>query len=226
MGQKVHPIGFRLGYNKDWHAKWFAGKQYTELLHEDLLIRRTIAQAYPEAGIAQVNIERSGAQVTVTVHTSRTGIIIGRGGQRVDEARARLDRVTGKRIRLNIQEIRSPETVAYLVARNVVDQLEKRVAFRRAMRQAVSRTMARGVKGIKIICSGRLGGSEMARREKVMEGQVPLHTIKADIDYGLAEAKTTVGRIGVKVWIYKGDVQPQPFRLEGGRGIAEGVSKE
>ncbi|MBI2303401.1 MAG: 30S ribosomal protein S3 [Chloroflexi bacterium] len=226
MGQKVHPIGFRLGYNKDWHAKWFAEKQFTQLLHEDLTIRKTIKQAYPEAGIAEVDIERSDSQVTVTVHTSRPGIIIGRGGQRVDETRARLERATGKRIRLNIQEIRLPETVAYLVARNIADQLEKRVAFRRAMRQAASRTIARGVKGVKIISSGRLGGAEMARREKVMEGQVPLHTLKADIDYGFAEALTTLGRIGVKVWIYKGDIQPQPFRLERGTGTTEGIATE
>jgi len=208
MGQKVHPFGFRLGIIKGWHARWYDEKHYTELLHEDIAIRRIIRSKYDEAGVSLVEIERGANEVTVTVHTSRPGIIIGRGGQRVDELRRELERETGKRVRLNIQEIREPELDAYLVAKNIAEQLKKRVAHRRAMKQAISRAMQRGAKGIKIRCAGRLGGAEIARSHKERDGSVPLHTIRADIDYGLAEAHTTMGLIGVKVWIYKGDVMP------------------
>lgn len=214
MGQKVHPKGFRLGIIKDWQAKWYAERQYTKLLQEDLLIRRIIQERYSEAGISSIEIERGTSEVIVTVHTARPGVVIGRGGQRVDEARAQLEKLVGKRIRLNIQEIRQPELDAYLVARNIADQIERRVSHRRAMKQAIARAMNGGAKGIKIITSGRLAGAEIARSEKLRQGRVPLHTLRADIDYGFAEARTTLGRIGIKVWIYKGDVLPQPKEEE------------
>lgn len=211
MGQKTHPIGFRLGIVKDWQARWFAGKQeaYRNLVLEDLQVRGRIADSYPDAGISRVEIERSNNDVTVTIHTARPGIVIGRGGQRVEELRKDLERIIRRRARLNVQEIRQPELDAFLVARNVADQLERRIAFRRAIRQTLGRTMQAGAQGIKIICSGRLGGADIARSEKAMEGRVPLHTLRADIDYGLAEAATDFGRIGVKVWIYKGDILPE-----------------
>ena len=209
MGHKTHPIGFRLGIVKDWQSRWFAGngKDYSTQVLEDLAIRKVIQKQYAEAGIARVEIERSAQDITVNIHTARPGIVIGRGGQRVDELRKAVEGATGgKRVRLNVLEIRAPELDAFLVARNVADQLERRVMFRRATRQAVMRTMQAGAKGVKVLVSGRLGGAEIARREKVMDGRVPLHTLRADIDYGLAEANTTMGRIGVKVWIYRGDI--------------------
>ena len=209
MGQKVHPHGFRIGYLYGWQSRWFAGKAYTELLHEDLTIRRTLAAMLTDAGVSNVEIDRNANQVTVTIHTARPGIVIGRGGQRVDEVRKELERLTGRRMRVNIIEIRMPEMDAALVARAVADQLARRVSHRRAMKQAVARTMQRGVEGIKIKVAGRLGGSEMSRKDTEMVGRVPLHTLRADIDYGTAEAHTTLGRIGVKVWIYKGDILPE-----------------
>jgi small subunit ribosomal protein S3 len=208
MGQKVHPHGFRLGYLYGWQSRWFADKSYTDLLHEDLSIRRTLSEMLTDAGVSNVEIDRNANQVTVTIHTARPGIVIGRGGQRVDEVRRELESLTGRRMRVNIIEIRMPEMDAALVARAVADQLERRVSHRRAMKQAVARTMQRGVEGIKIKVAGRLGGSEMSRKDTEMVGRVPLHTLKADIDYGTAEARTTLGRIGVKVWIYKGDIAP------------------
>jgi len=209
MGQKVHPHGFRIGYLYGWQSKWFADKHYTKLLHEDLLIRRTLSRMLADAGVANVEIERNANQVTVAIHTARPGIVIGRGGQRVDEVRKELERLTGRRVRVNILEIRMPEMEAALVARAVADQLERRVSHRRAMKQTVQRTMQRGAEGIKIRVSGRLGGSEMSRTDKEMVGRVPLHTLRADIDYGTAEARTSLGRIGVKVWIYKGEILPE-----------------
>jgi len=209
MGQKVHPHGFRLGYIYGWQSRWFAEKHYTALLHEDLAIRRALSEMLVDAGVSNVEIDRNANQVTVTIHTARPGIVIGRGGQRVDEVRKELERLTGRRLRVNIVEIRMPEMDAALVARAVADQLERRVSHRRAMKQAVARTMQRGVEGIKIRVGGRLGGSEMSRTDTEMVGRVPLHTLKADIDYGTAEAHTTLGRIGVKVWIYKGDIAPE-----------------
>ena len=206
MGQKVHPHGFRLGYIYDWNSKWYADKNYTDLLHEDLSIRRAIAELLPDAGISKVEIERNANQVTVSIHTARPGIVIGRGGQRVDELRNKLEAVSGRRIRVNIHEVRLPEVEAPLVARAVAEQLERRVSHRRAIKQAAARAMQRGAKGVRIKVSGRLGGSDMSRKDQEMEGRVPLHTLKADVDYGTAEASTTLGRIGVKVWIYKGDV--------------------
>lgn len=209
MGHKTHPIGFRLGVIKDWNSKWFAGrgKDYAAQVFEDIQIRQVINSRYAEAGISRVEIERTAQDLTVNVHTARPGIVIGRGGQRVDELRKAVESATvGKRVKLNVLEIRQPELDAFLVARNIADQLERRVMFRRATRQGVMRTMQAGAKGVKVLVSGRLGGAEIARNEKVMEGRVPLHTLRADIDYGLAEAHTGMGRIGVKVWIYRGDV--------------------
>ena len=226
MGHKTHPIGFRLGVIKDWNSRWFAGrgKDYSVQVWEDLKIREVITKQYSDAGIARVEIERSAQDLTVNVHTARPGIVIGRGGQRVDELRKAVEGATGgKRVRLNVLEIRQPELDAFLVARNVADQLERRVMFRRATRQAVMRTMQAGAKGIKVMVAGRLGGAEIARREKVMDGRVPLHTLRADIDYGLAEAATTMGRIGVKVWIYRGDILTERDR---GQQIEEVVSGE
>lgn len=211
MGHKTHPIGFRLGIIKDWQATWFAAKQgdYRDLVREDLAIRKNIADQYPDAGISRLDIERSSSEVVVTVHTARPGIVIGRGGKRVEELRKLLETLTNRRARLNVQEIRQPELDAYLVARSVADQLERRIAYRRAIRQAVGRTMQAGAKGVKIIISGRLGGADIARREKAMEGRVPLHTLRADVDFAIAEAGTDFGRIGVKVWLYHGDVIKQ-----------------
>ncbi len=205
MGQKVHPHGFRLGYIYDWNSKWYAGRTYTELLHEDLNIRRTIAQTLPDAGIAKVEIERNANQITVTISTARPGIVIGRGGQRVDELRNGLESDTGKKVRVNISEIRLPEVEAPLVARAVAEQIERRVSHRRAIKQAALRAMQRGAQGVRIRVAGRLGGSDMSRTDQERQGRVPLHTLKADVDYGTSEARTTLGRIGVKVWIYKGD---------------------
>ena len=215
MGQKTHPIGFRLGVIKDWQSRWFASKaeEYSNLIKEDIEVRKTILDRYPDAGISRVEIERSN-DVVITVHTARPGIVIGRGGQRVEELRKELEAGTSKRARLNVQEIRQPELDAYLVARNVAEQLERRVAFRRAIRQTVTRTMQAGALGIKILISGRLGGADIARQEKAMEGRVPLHTLRADIDYNIAEAATEFGRIGIKVWIYKGDIVPEPAEIQ------------
>ena len=211
MAQKTHPIGFRLGIVKDWHARWFAHKQadYRALVLEDLKIRKQISTNYPEAGISKVDIERGSSDVIITIHTARPGFVIGRGGQRVEELRKELEGLTDRRARLNVQEIRQPELDAYLAGRNIADQLERRIAFRRAIRQSITRTMQAGAQGIKVICGGRLGGADIARTEKVLEGRVPLHTLRADIDYGLAETATEFGRIGVRVWIYKGDILPE-----------------
>lgn len=225
MGHKVHPTGFRLGVIYPWQAKWYADKDYTELLHEDLAIRELIMKRLADAAIARVDIDRSANQVTVTIHTARPGIVIGRSGAKVDELRTNLEQITGRRVRVNIQEIRQPELNATLVARSIAEQLQRRVAFRRAMKQAAQRAMQRGAGGIKIIVAGRLGGAEMSRREMEMQGRVPLHTLRADIDYGTAEAHTTFGRIGVKVWIYKGEVlperRPREEVAEGGAPVAE-----
>jgi small subunit ribosomal protein S3 len=215
MGNKTHPIGFRLGVIKDWQARWFAAKpgEYRAQVAEDMEIRSTVLSSSPDAGISKVEIERSN-EVVVTVHTARPGIVIGRGGQKVEELRKMIESKSAKRVRLNVQEIRQPELDAYLVARNVADQLERRIAFRRAVRQAITRTMQAGAQGVKVICGGRLGGAEIARREKAMEGRVPLHTLRADIDFAVTEAATDFGRIGVKAWIYRGDILPAPKEQE------------
>lgn len=212
MGQKTHPIGFRLGGVHPWQARWFADKTagYRALAVEDQAIRKLIRDRYEETGgITRVEIERGTQDLVVSVHTARPGIVIGRGGQRVDELRTELENLTGKRARLNIQEVRNADVDAYLVARNIADQLERRVAYRRAMRLSAQRTMQAGAQGIKIIASGRLGGAEIARNDKAIEGRVPLHTLRANIDFAIAEAATTFGRIGIKVWIYKGDILPE-----------------
>jgi len=209
LGHKVHPYGFRLGVIYDWQSKWYADRHYTTLLHEDLTIRRTIMKTLADASVSKVEIDRNANQAVVTVHTAKPGIVIGRGGQKVDELRLALEQMSGRRVRVNIVEIRQPELDAYLVARSIAEQLQRRVAFRRAIKQAVARTMQRGAQGVKVAVAGRLGGSEMSRRESAMEGRVPLHTLRADIDYGLTEAHTTFGRIGVKVWIYKGEILPE-----------------
>ncbi len=209
MGRKVHPIGFRIGGIRDWQAKWFANKSYAEPLKEDLKLRQAIQAEYAKAATSQIRIDRQANMVSVTVHTARPGVVIGRGGQRVDKLRLHLESLIGKKIQLNIQEIQQPELDAYLVARAIGDQIESRISYRRAMKQAISRTIMAGAKGIRVNCAGRLGGAEIARRQTMHEGRVPLHTLRADIDYGFAEARTTLGRIGVKVWIYKGDVLPE-----------------
>ena len=209
MGRKVHPVGFRIGIIRDWQAKWYADRHYPEFIGEDVKLRRAIRSRYPEAGVSLVEIERQPHKVTVNIYTSRPGIVIGRGGQRVDETRHYLEDLIGKRVQLNIQEIRQPELDAYLVARAVAEQIERRVAYRRAMKQAIFRTMQAGAKGIRLNCAGRLGGVEIARRQMMHQGRVPLHTLRADIDYGFTEARTTLGRIGIKVWIYRGDILPE-----------------
>ncbi len=216
MGNKTHPIGFRLGVIREWDTRWFAAKGvgYRAFVKEDLKIRQTIQSRFEDAGISRIEIERGSSDLIVTIHTSRPGIVIGRGGQRVEELRKDIEEVSGARARLNVQEIRQPELDAYLVARSIADQLERRIAFRRAMRQAVGRSMQAGALGIKALIGGRLGGADIARKERAMDGRVPLHTLRADIDYGLAEAATDFGRIGVKVWVYKGDVIKAPFEPE------------
>ena len=226
MGQKIHPNGFRVGITKDWHATWFAGqKEYGSLVKEDINIRQAIAVMYEDAGISKVDIQRDSNEVAVTIHTARPGIVIGRGGQRVDELRKHLETLTGnRRAKLNVKEVRQAELDAYLVARNVADQLERRIAFRRAIRQAVMRTMQAGAEGIKITCSGRLAGADIARAEKAMEGRVPLHTLRADIDYGLAEAQTEYGVIGVKVWICRGEIVNPTIIGENSTGADELVA--
>jgi small subunit ribosomal protein S3 len=211
MGQKVNPNGFRLGVIRPWHARWYADKGYTQLVHEDLQIRQAIAGRHINAGIAEVDIDRSANNVTVTIHTARPGIIIGKSGQNVEQLRQLLEQRTGKKVKVNIIEVRQPDTNAVLVARNIADQLERRVSFRRAMKQAVQRAMDRGALGVKVTVSGRLGGAEMSRTETDRRGRVPLQTLRADVEYGTAEAHTTYGVIGVKVWVYRGDVlEKQP----------------
>jgi small subunit ribosomal protein S3 len=215
MGQKVHPTGFRLGVKvgersvKDWQGRWFAtGKEYADLLLEDVRVRQHIMTRMADAGVSRVEIERSANMITVTIHAAKPGIVIGKSGVKVEELRRTLEAMTGKRIRVTIQEIRQPEVDATLVARSIADQLEKRVAFRRAMKQAVQRAQRFGAKGVRVQVSGRLGGSEMSRREWDRWGRVPLHTLRADIDFGQTEAHTTYGVIGVKCWIYRGDFTP------------------
>jgi small subunit ribosomal protein S3 len=209
MGRKVHPYGFRIGTTRDWQAKWYADKHYADFLQEDVKIRQAVREKYAEAGVSLVEIERQASKVSVTIYTARPGIVIGRGGQRVDEVRRFLEALIDKKIQLNIQEIRQPELDAYLVARSIAEQIERRIAYRRAMKQAIFRTLQAGALGIKIKCSGRLAGAEIARSQMMHQGRVPLHTLRADVDYGVTEAHTTMGRIGIKVWIYRGDILPE-----------------
>ena len=219
MGQKVNPKGLRIGIIKDWEGKWFADKRnYSNLLIEDVKIREFIKRKLYQAGISKTQIERAANRIKISVHTAKPGIVIGRGGAEVEALRRELEKMTGKQVHVNIVEIKTPETDAQLVAENIASQLEKRIAFRRAMKQTVQRSLRLGAKGIKIACSGRLAGAEIARTEWYSEGKVPLHTLRADIDYGFAEANTTYGKIGVKVWIYKGEVLPEAKKPAAGQG--------
>ncbi|HWP97428.1 MAG TPA: 30S ribosomal protein S3 [Syntrophomonadaceae bacterium] len=208
MGQKVHPKGFRIGIIRDWDSNWYADREYTDLLHEDYKVRSYIKTRFYAAGISKVEIQRTGNRMRITIHTAKPGIIIGRGGTEVENLKVVLTTMTGKNININIQEIKKPELDAQIVAENMAQQLEKRVSFRRAMKQSVGRTMRIGAIGIKVAISGRLGGAEIARSEWYAEGKVPLHTLRADIDYGFAEANTTYGKIGIKVWINRGEILP------------------
>ena len=208
MGQKVHPHGIRLGIVKTWDAKWYADKDFATNLHEDIKIRKAIKtdKQLAAASVSRIEIERSEKRLKLTIHTAKPGMVIGRGGAGIEDIKNKLKKFTDKRVDINIMEIRQPDLDALLVAENIASQLERRIAFRRAMKQSVGRTMRLGAKGIKIACSGRLGGAEIARSESYREGSIPLHTLRADIDYGFAEANTTYGRIGIKVWIFKGEI--------------------
>jgi len=216
VGQKVNPIGLRVGIIRDWDAKWYAeGKEFVETLHEDIKVRDFIRLKLPNSWISRIEIERAANRMRVTIHTAKPGVVIGRGGAGIERLRQELDKLTGRQTHINIMEIRVPELDAQLVAESVAAQLEKRVAFRRAMKQAMGRTMRAGAKGVRIMVSGRLGGAEMSRTEWYTDGTVPLHTLRADIDYGFTEAKTTYGQIGVKVWIYNGEILPKQKKAEG-----------
>lgn len=210
MGQKVHPHGIRLGIVKTWDAKWYADKDFATNLHEDIKIRKAIKtdKQLASSGVSRIEIERSEKRLKLTIHTAKPGMVIGRGGAGIEDIKNKLKKLTDKKVDINIMEIRNPDLDALLVAENIASQLERRIAFRRAMKQSVGRTMRLGAKGIKIACSGRLGGAEIARSESYREGSIPLHTLRADIDYGFAEANTTYGRIGIKVWIFKGEILP------------------
>ncbi len=208
MGQKTHPIGYRIGYNYTWSSRWYADKDYARLLHQDIKIRKMVKAKLYHAGVAKVEIERSGDQTRVIIHTARPGIIIGRKGAEVDKLKAALEKEYSGQAYITVKEIKKPELDAQLVSENVATQLEKRVAFRRAMKRSVQSALRLGVQGIKIMVAGRLGGAEIARTEWYREGRVPLHTLRAEVDYGFAEAHTTMGQIGVKTWIYKGELLP------------------
>lgn len=210
MGQKIHPEGFRVGYIHDWKSNWFAGSDYSELLLEDMAIRDHIEQKLAHAGLSDITIQRRG-EVEVDIHTARPGIVIGKSGSEVDALRKELHGITGTPVKVNIREVKRPELDAKLVAQSIAEQLQNRVAFRRAMKRALTSAMRSGAKGVKVQVSGRLGGAEMARTEGYSDGRVPLHTLRADIDYGFVEAKTGTGRIGVKCWINKGEVMPEGF---------------
>jgi small subunit ribosomal protein S3 len=215
MGQKTHPIGYRLGYNVTWNSRWYAGKDYAKLLHQDIKIRKVVKAKLFHAGVSKVEIERSGDQTRVIIHTARPGIIIGRKGAEVDKLKAELEKQYGGQVYITVKEIKKPELDAQLVSENVATQLEKRVAFRRAMKRSVQSALRLGAQGIKIMVAGRLGGAEIARTEWYREGRVPLHTLRANIDYGFAEAHTTMGQIGVKTWLFKGELLPaQPVKSD------------
>ena len=216
MGQKTHPYGFRLSYNKTWHSRWYASTgNYAEHLHQDLDLRRRLKRRLSHAGVSEIDIERAADRLRVTIYTSRPGIIIGRKGTEVDKLRDDLRKATGREVHINIQEIQRPELDAQLVSFSIAGQLERRVSFRRVMKKSMESSFRFGAKGVKIMVSGRLGGAEIARREWYQEGRLPLHTLKADIDYGFAEARTTYGVIGVKVWVYKGDLLKEKARRTG-----------
>ena len=216
MGQKVHPIGMRVGIIRDWDAKWYAEKEYAEFLHEDLKIRKFIASKLADAAVSTVEIERAANRVNISIHTAKPGMVIGKGGSEVENLRKELNSLTGKRVHINIVEIKKPDLDAKLVGEGIARQLGNRVAFRRAQKQAIQRTMRSGAKGIKTQVSGRLNGADIARSEGYSEGTVPLHTLRADIDYAWEEADTTYGKLGVKVWIYRGEVLPTKKNTEKG----------
>ena len=209
MGQKIHPKGLRLGIIRPWESRWYADKEFGSLLHEDIRVRKHVKRRLYDSGVARVEIERAANKLKVTVHTAKPGMVIGRGGQEVERLRKELDQMTGRQSSINIIEVRAPEMEAQLVAEGVALQLERRARFLYVIKRAAQRTMQRGAKGVKIMVSGRLNGAELSRREWTAEGSVPLHTLRADIDYGFAEASTTYGKLGVKVWIYKGEILPQ-----------------
>lgn len=218
MGQKVNPVGMRIGIIRDWESKWFAGKDYADLLHEDIKVREYIEKRLKEASVSKVEIERAANRVNVTIHTAKPGMVIGKGGSEVESLRKSLNELTGKRVHINIMEVKKPDLDATLVAENIARQLENRVSFRRVQKQAIQRAMRAGAQGIRTMVSGRLGGADIARSEQYSEGTVPLHTLRADIDYGTAEADTTYGKLGVKVWIYRGEVLPTKKQdVEGGK---------
>lgn len=216
MGQKVHPIGMRVGVIRDWDAKWYADKQYADFLHEDLRIREFLLSKLSEASVSTIQIERASNRVVVSIHTAKPGMVIGKGGSEVDAIRAELNKLTGKKVHINIVEIKKPELDAKLVAEDIAKQLENRVAFRRAQKQAIQRVMKAGAQGVKTMVSGRLNGTDMARTEMYSEGTVPLHTLRSDIDYAWEEADTTYGKLGVKVWICRGEILPQRNSEKGG----------
>jgi len=214
VGQKVNPVGLRIGIIRDWESKWYAGKDFGELLMEDVRIREYLKNKLKDAAVSRFEIERAANRVNVTIHTAKPGMVIGKGGSEVENLRTELAKISkGKKIHINISEIKNPELDAILVAESIAQQLERRVSFRRAMKQSIQRTTRSGAKGIKTSVSGRLGGAEIARTEGYSEGTVPLHTLRADIDYGTAEAHTTYGRIGVKVWIYRGEILPSKKKV-------------
>ncbi len=220
MGQKVSPIGLRIGVIRDWESKWYADKDFAALLHEDLRIRKYVKGRLKDAAVSTIEIERAANRVNVTIHTAKPGMVIGKGGAEVETLRKTLTDMTGKRVHININEVKKPDLDATLVAENIARQLENRISFRRAQKQTITRSLRAGAKGIKTLVSGRLGGADIARSEGYSEGTVPLHTLRADIDYGTAEAHTTYGRIGVKVWIYRGEVLParkNAENVEGGK---------
>jgi small subunit ribosomal protein S3 len=218
VGQKINPVGLRIGIIRDWESKWYAGKDYADLLHEDLKVREYITKRLNDASVSKVEIERAANRLNVTIHTAKPGMVIGKGGTEVEALRKALNSLTGKRVHINILEIKKADMDAKLVAENIARQLENRVSFRRAQKQAIQRSMRVGAKGIKTMVSGRLGGADIARSESYSEGTVPLHTLRADIDYATAEADTTYGKLGVKVWIYRGEILPAKKKtVEGGK---------
>jgi small subunit ribosomal protein S3 len=208
MGQKTHPVGFRLGFNRGWTSRWFSkGPEYARLIHEDLRMKRTIKERYAHAGIAEVDVERVGPKIRIIIHTARPGIIIGRGGKEIESLKTVLEAIAKRDVYVDIREVDKPELNALLVGEGIAVQLEKRIAYRRAMRKAIEIALKMGAKGIKVMCAGRLGGVEIARSEWYLKGRLPLQTLRADIDYAFTEAFTTYGQIGIKVWIYRGDVE-------------------
>jgi small subunit ribosomal protein S3 len=220
VGQKVNPKGFRVGVIKDWDSRWYARKEYSDYLLEDYQIRKYLKKRLFDSGLSRVEIERAAGRIKVNIFTAKPGIVIGRGGAEVDSLKKALEKMTGKKVNIYINEVKKPELDAQLVAESIASALERRIAFRRAMKQAAGRTMRMGAGGIKIMCSGRLGGAEIARTEWISDGKVPLHTLRADIDYAVAEADTTYGKIGIKCWIYKGEVLPEKAaakKAEGGK---------